>query len=56
MGGGVAVSVEGDWGIHKVLYTSGIAFHSSGSTAVLLLLNSIKQDVGVGCKCTMQLR
>ena len=59
MGGGVAVSVKGDWVIHKVLYTISIAFHSSsGTTAVLLLLCcSIKQDVvGVGCKYTMQLR
>ena len=39
MGGGVAVSVKGDWLIHKVLYTSSIAFHSSsGTTAVQLLL------------------
>ena len=30
--------VEGDWVIHKALYTSSIAFHSSGTTAVLLLL------------------
>ena len=39
MGGGVAVSVKGgDWVIHKVLYTSSIAFHSSGTTAAVLLL------------------
>ena len=38
MGGGVAVSVKGDRVIHKVLYISSIAFHSSGTTAVLLLL------------------
>ena len=59
MGGGVAVSVKGDRVIHKVLYTSSIAFHSSGATAVLLLLLqcSVKQDViGVGCNCTIQLR
>ena len=58
MGGGVAVSVKGDWVIHKVFYASSIAFHSSGATAVLLLqCCRIEQDVvGVGCKCTMQLR
>ena len=33
--GWAAVSVTADWVIHKVLYTSGIAFYSSG-TAVLL--------------------
>ena len=38
MGGGVAVSVKGDWVIHKVLHTSSIAFYSSGTTAVLSLL------------------
>ena len=54
MGGGVAVSVKGDWVIHKVLYTSSIAFHRSGTTsAVHFCWCSIKQDlVGEGCKCT----
>ena len=56
MGGGVAVSVKGDWVVHKVLYTCSIAFHSSGTTAPYYCC-SIKQDVvGVGYKCTMQLR
>ena len=34
MGGGVAVSMKGDWVIHSVLYSSinSIAFHSSGTT------------------------
>ena len=39
MGGEVAVAAKGDRVIHKVLYTSSIAFHSSGTTAVLLLLD-----------------
>ena len=38
VGGGVAVSVKGDRAIRKVFYASSIAFHSSGTTAVLLLL------------------
>ena len=38
MGRGVAVSVKDDWVIHKMLYTSSITFHSSGTTAVQLLL------------------
>ena len=39
MGGGVAVSMKGDLVIHRVLYISinSIAFHSSGTTALLLL-------------------
>ena len=49
--------VEGDWVIHDVLYTSSIAFHIVVVLLPYYCCCSIKQDVvGVGCKCTMQLR
>ena len=55
--GRVAVSVKGDWVMHKVLYTSSsIAFPSSRGTTAVLLLLSYEEDVGVGCESTMQLR
>ena len=37
MGGGVAVAVKGDWVIHKALYTSSIAFHSSSGTTAAVV-------------------
>ena len=48
MGGGVAVSVTSDWVIHKALYTSGIAFRS-GTTAAVLLLHVVSSKTLLAC-------